>query len=1056
MSDVLQKRISKSLEEHKSLIAIEYGDKSISYRDLDYLSRYISTVITDQCGSGELIGVCMNDRFYYIAALLGILTAGCIFVPLDLLNPAARIREMIKDTGIKHVIGDNAGIEYIGKVEGINFISEDEFCRNGFENTPKALSVTYDQEDKVYVYFTSGSTGKPKAIVGRNKGLLHFIDWEIGAFNLDRSFTFSQFTNPGFDVFLRDILVPLCCGGKIVIPDQLGTILDGEHLSNWINIKKINLIHCVPSLFRQMNSENLSEMDFQELKYVLLAGEKVVPSELRNWYEKIGERIHLINLYGPTETTLAKFFYPIRKEDIERDVMPIGKPIKGARAIILDKNMNICNELVTGEIFIRTPYRTFGYLNDDEQNRQKFIRNPFSQNPEDIIYKTGDLGRLLPDGNIELMGRMDRQVKIRGIRVELEEIESILLGHDLINEVAIIKNEISENSSVILIAFITVKGSNSGDDVLKEVDKYLKELLPAHMLPSDIVITQSIPKLANGKINYKAVGEMYRDNKTLQVRPRDEIEKKLYEIWTKLLGRNTFSITDSFFKLGGNSLNLMRLISNISRVFDIKVSLGVLFENNTIEKQAIVIRKSAVVESLTTEMKYVGKREYYPLSYAQKRLYILDRMFQENIMYNLSEIVRLKGPVDINKVESIFKDLIRRHESLRTSFSTMDGIPVMKVVDEVPFRIEVYDAADNSWEEVLAQFIHPFDLRSAPLLRVGIIKLGLDNFIMVIDMHHIISDAISMNIIIKDFITLYKSKQLPYLNSRYIDYALWQDSSEFKVILENQKKFWISQFENGIPYLELPLDFERPSVQTFEGDIQIMSLGKEEAIFLKEISAKNDTTLFASLLAVFNILLYKITGSTDIILGTPVSGRSYESFENIVGMFVNTLVLRNQINENQSFSEILLNVSENTRQVLKYQDYPFDELVKDVYVNRDTTRNPVFDVMFQLQDFDIQEINVEGVEITPIERNVVSNFDMTFSATKLKDKIKVAIVYNKKLLQVETVQKWMEYFRRILYAVSKDEQIKVCDIQHMDEQEVKKIKSILNLYEKPLDITFDF
>jgi amino acid adenylation domain-containing protein len=414
-----QQKLNESLSKYKGNLAVEYGSETLTYEELDERSNYIANWLFDKfCKKEAFIGVLMDNRMELISTAVGLLKAGCVFIPLDSSYPDGRLAEMIGSTGIECIVCDYVNFNRAEAINGsggggkrVEFIHIDDMFLEGkpqwFDTGP---DIAYDPEDKIYIYFTSGTTGSARAIIGKNKGLRHFIDWEIETFNINGSFRTSQFIIPVFDVFLRDVFVPLCVGGTVCIPESKDMILNSDDLIAWIDKNRIHLINCVPSLFRLMLPPAAGGNNFKDLCFVLLAGEKINPSELADWYDIFDERIQLVNLYGPTETTLAKIHYPIRKPDIRRERIPIGKPMKGARAIILDKNMEICDTLVKGEIHIRTPFRTFGYYNDPGLNREKFIPNPFNNDPDDILYKTGDLGRLLPDGNIDILGRIDGEV----------------------------------------------------------------------------------------------------------------------------------------------------------------------------------------------------------------------------------------------------------------------------------------------------------------------------------------------------------------------------------------------------------------------------------------------------------------------------------------------------------------------------------------------------------------------------------------------------------------------------------------------------------------------
>lgn len=431
-TSTIQDKLLKNLSgEDRNSLALEYGDSKISYYALSQKSNSVCAYILSKgIRKGTPIAVLTDDKIELITLMLGVFMAGCVFVPLDSQYPANRIKIMLLASSSKYLFYNNingiliddimAGLE---ETEAVNteVIPYDMVCEK--------FIVEYSPEDMVYIYFTSGTTGEPKAIAGQNKGLLHFIEWEIDTFNIHKECRISQLTPQCHDPYLRDVLVPLCAGGVVCIPERKEICLNTDSLIKWIDRSQINLIHCTPSLFRIFNSNQLTYSVFSNLKYILLAGEKIIPYELINWYKIFDNRIQLVNLYGPTETTLAKMYHVISMDDCNQSSIPIGRPISGCRVIILNDHMKVCNQGEVGEIYIRTPYKTLGYLNDETLMKQRFIQNPFNEDPNDIIYRTGDLGRVLWNGNIEFAGRMDRQVKIRGHRVEVGEIENQLIKH---------------------------------------------------------------------------------------------------------------------------------------------------------------------------------------------------------------------------------------------------------------------------------------------------------------------------------------------------------------------------------------------------------------------------------------------------------------------------------------------------------------------------------------------------------------------------------------------------------------------------------------------------
>lgn len=606
----LQEILHETARSFAAKAAIERGEQTVSYAELEAGSNKLANhLISSGIEKGSVIAILVEDRVKLIEIIVGTLKAGCAFAPLNGDNPDSRLRSMIETINPALFIIEK---EFYEKLNGVlaesaataKFLVINATRSEAVEVCPNASA--YDQasfaddsppmvesgpDDMCYIYFTSGSTGAPKAIAGRLKSLLHFINWEIKAFAIGPDFKISQMAAPTFDASLRDIFVPLCSGATICVPRSRETIIDPKSLIDWIDRSAINLIHCVPSVFRSLIKHGLNGDDLKSVRYIVMAGEKLFPSEIKQWIDVFGSRIQLVNLYGATENTMAKFCHFITEADATRNSIPIGKPIDGAKAIIMDANRKVCDPGIAGEIYIRTPFLTLGYYNAPELTKQVFIQNPFSANPADIIYKTGDFGRLLPDGNFELIGRRDNQVKLRGQRVELGEIEAALKRHSDVHE-AVAKIWGDEPNSERLAAYVV--GRAQSELTITQLQETAREYLPDYMVPADFVMLQSLPLLANGKIDREALPAPDRskaNNEQTYVAPTGELQQRLAAIWSEILGVEKVGIYDNFFYLGGHSLLVTQVISRVREEFQVEVPLRRLFERPVIDELAQAIEQ---------------------------------------------------------------------------------------------------------------------------------------------------------------------------------------------------------------------------------------------------------------------------------------------------------------------------------------------------------------------------------------------------------------------------------------------------------------------------------
>ncbi len=582
---------------------IEYGNRYVSYLELEESANQIANFFKDQSLEKENILILLDRSPELVKSLLGILKCGGVFVPLDTKYPGNRIRVMAMEVQADWIITETKHLDKLSECladKQMNVLVLDSEMSDPVDEYPnlkifhlgKETSKDFSDSEMVankhcYIYFTSGSTGTPKGVWGRHRSLLHFIQWEIKEFNIDESFRVSQFTSPSFDASLRDIFVPLSVGATICIPKSDEIILNPFKLSQWIDQNQISLLHMTPSLFKSLMIAVDDSNCFASLKYILMAGEKLRGNDIKKFIEFFSTRIQLVNLYGATETTLIKFFYRIKESDIHKTNIPVGKPMDRTEAIILDHNLKRCRTESIGEVYIRTPFISSGYYNCREMTREVFIKNPFNDNPQDIIYKTGDLGMILPDGNIELVGRIDHQIKIRGMRVETGEIENKLLDYDEIIEACVLARE-EADGELYLCAYIVANENIS----VVELRKSLANILPDYMIPTYFVKLDKMPLLTNGKIDFKSLPEPEQgvSLKTPYMAPTNEIEEKLVTIWANVLGVDQVGINNSFFELGGHSLKAAALAGVINKEFNMEISLREIFKRLTIKSLAEYIR----------------------------------------------------------------------------------------------------------------------------------------------------------------------------------------------------------------------------------------------------------------------------------------------------------------------------------------------------------------------------------------------------------------------------------------------------------------------------------
>jgi acyl carrier protein len=762
----------------------------------------------------------------------------------------------------------------------------------------------------------------------------------------------------------------------------------------------------------------------------LLSGERLNTADLAQWFETLGEGVRLVNLWGTSETTLAKTFHFISPADVKRERIPVGNPLPGARVAVLNSSLEICDTLVTGELYIKTPFRTAGYYNDADLNRQRFIPDPFADSEDEYgrLHKTGDLGRFLPDGTIDVLGRNDRQVKVRGIRVELEGIESVLNMHPLVSESVILKKDIAAGDSW-LCGYVVTKTSEAGeeDDILAELDGYLSSKLPAYMVPGKLLKIDQMPRLASGKIDYRSLPDPLAIEK-VKSPPMDEIEERLCELWCAILGLEDVGVTDNFFELGGNSLNIMNLITRIHRDFDIRIPLGDVFNNPTIRAQAVILRGKQDKEIVPEHperfetIPVSERRQYYPCSSAQKRLYFLQQFENIGTSYNMPTILNLEGGVQRDVISNTFQRLIQRHESLRTSFHIHRDEPVQIVHDSVDFKVEYLDLTECESENVeiggiISSFIAPFDLSRAPLMRASLVKQEDRGHVLMFDMHHIISDGTSLGILSKDLTRLYAGENLPPLTVQYKDFASWQNRLVSNGGIASQEAYWLELYRDreSILPLNMPTDFPRPETISFEGDCYHFGLDPGLTSAVKRLASEHGATIYMNLMTALNVLLYKYTGQQDIIVGSGIMGRPHADLEPIIGMFVNSLALRNRPEPGKTYSRFLDEVKESSIKAFENQDVQFELLVDKLGIPRHPSRNPLFDVLFVVQNFTREIVEAKGVSFGAVEHEqTTTKFDLTFFAFETGGEILFELQYAVRLFKPESIKMIARHFTEVL------------------------------------------
>jgi amino acid adenylation domain-containing protein len=1020
----------------------------ISYRELNDKSNQLACLLIKKgIKPDAIVGLMVKRSVEMIIGILGILKAGGAYLPIDPQFPEERLNYMLKDSGAEILLKHN------------------DLTPGAFNNRPKGNSIPpstllpfypSSPSSLAYVIYTSGSTGKPKGVMIHHQAVHNFIIGMTRRIDFAPGKTILALTTISFDIFVLETILPLLQGLRIVIADehhQLGLDL----LEELIVKTGVDMLQATPTRMGMLIGNGRPASYLDRLKEIIVGGESFPGKLLGDLKQITSARVY--NMYGPTETTV----WSTMKELTHAKEIDIGQPIANTQIYILGKHDQLQPVGVIGDLYIGGDGLASGYINRQELTAYNFINQKLlrggqgggflEKSPPDRrrLYKTGDLARWLPDGNIEFFGRIDSQVKIRGFRIELQEIERQLSGHTGIDQ-AVVLSKGDQTAEKYLCAYFVSQRVIP----VSELRNYLLKVLPDYMTPSYFVQVDNIPLTPNGKIDRKALPEPGITIGKDYTAPRNDIEKKLVEIWAEVLGHPEspagsmkypgIGIDDNFFELGGHSLRAIVTASKIHKALDIKITLGEIFKTPTIRGLSMYIEESNKNEYTTIYP--VEEREYFTLSSTQKRLYMLQQMETDAVFYNMPNVVLLEGNLDREKLEEVFCKLINRHESFRTSFTIVKEEVVQKVHHEVGFEIEYYDISKVEEDEgtrglaalpiepaaaLISSFIRPFDLSQPPLLRVGLIKTTGNQNTLMVDIHHIISDGTSTGVLIKEFMALYGEEELPALPTRYKDYTLWQSRhfSKESESYKHQEAYWLKEFQGEIPVLNLPADFPRPEIQGFAGSSLFFTINSEDTTRLKKIASREQVSLFVLLLSIINIFISKMTGQEDISMGTQVAGRRHTDLENIIGVFINTLVIRNYPHKEKTFKQLLKETGKRTLKAFENQEYPFEDLVEKLLGKRALNRNPLFDVMFVWQNMEIERIQIPGLTLKPYKEELKATalIDLSLYGHDDGEDITFMLEYNTVLFKKETIERFINYLKEIIAIVSVDEKIKLQNIK---------------------------
>ncbi len=1030
--------------------AVELAPVKLNYAILNRTANQLAHLLV-QKGVGPMIriGISLSRSPSLIAAMLAVQKVGAVFVPIDPSYPAERIAFFIADAQPKFLItARNLDPKGLGP-ERI-FLEELDLASFPCDN-PGAPTIDLAP---AYLIYTSGSTGTPKGVLVPYRNLA----WLVGPGGKWRTLgpddSTLQMASINFDAALEEIFTTIVAGARLVLrTDQDLTPVGLCALCERESLTLIDL----PTSFWNLLVKAIREGSVrlpQSVRVITVAGEAVSPVPVQKFLET-GHAARLINSYGPTETTISSHYWNVESPFPSGEI-PIGAPLDGARSYVLDPSLGVQPIDCPGEIFIGGNGVSMGYLNQPGLTASRFIPDPFSSTGGQRLYRTGDLGRWLPDGNLVFQGRVDHQVKLRGFRIELGEIESALHGHSLVGRAAVILHQPGEDSTAkMLVAYVEMEGE------LPDFRAFLSDRLPEFMLPSQYIALPRFPLLPNGKIDRRnlpspdtAIGGDF-------TAPRNDLERRLYQLWSEVLEIDQFGIHANFFELGGHSLLATQLISRIRESFGVELSMRVIFDTPTISGLAPIL--DAAVKKARDSLALVPKdnAQSPPLSFAQSRLWFLCQLEGPSATYNMFVSFRLEGLLDLVLFRRAMEEVVLRHETLRTRFIEQGGQPTLSILPSAPVDLYCIDLTSLSVNYVASvghalrlmadEQQRPFDLSSDTLLRVRLLFLDVGRQFMTVCMHHIISDGWSVGVFISEIVEIYtallrnRSPLLKPLPIQYSDFAYWQKAWLSGEMLTNQRSYWTHRLAQAPALLELPTDKPRPPSQSFNGAWLLVSIPDQHKQACIRICQKYHTSYFMVLLANYAILLSKYSRQTHIAVGTPIANRTRAEIEGLIGFFVNMLVMVTEVKPSLGFRDLLESIRTNCLDDYDNQDFPFEHLVEILQPERKLSYSPLFQAMFVLQNAPLKEINLPGLKLEPIpQTNTTSKFDLSLSLEETDRGFEGYLEYATDLFEPESIDRFWTHFLILLEEATQNPEQPIAALSLLSAEDLHTLVNVWN------------
>jgi amino acid adenylation domain-containing protein len=1033
------------VERTPDAVAVVFEGEQLTYAELNARANRLAHHLRGRgVGPEVAVGVCLEWRPELVAALLATLKAGGVYVPLDPALPAERLAYMAEDAGVRALVTRAALAERVpsGAIVLVDADAE-QVCAEG-EDDPVVAGLC--PADLAYVIYTSGSTGRPKGVAVEHGPAAAHLAATLRSLGITSEDRVLQFASASFDVSLEQVFFPLLAGATLVLrgPELWSTTEFGARVRS-LGITVANL----PPAYWQEVAAGPGGGDLAGVRLLLVGGDALPAAAA--W---AGSTTRLVNCYGPTEAVVTATAFEVGERRSGSPIVPIGRPLPGRAAYVLDAFGAPVPQGVVGELCLGGALLARGYLGRPDVTAERFVPDPFS-GAGGRLYRTGDRVRWNAEGQLEFLGRADFQVKVRGFRVELGEIEARLAEHVGVRDVVVVAREEVPGDRRLVAYYV-------GEDAVEaEVLRvHLSERLPQYMVPAAYVRLEAFPLTPNGKVDRRALpapeGDAYATR--AYEAPHGEIEAALAGIWSELLGAERVGRWDHFFELGGHSLLAVQVTSRVRQVLGMEAALGEVFLHPVLADFARGLEDAARVALPAIERVERGGR--LPLSFAQQRLWFLDRMQGGGAAYHIPTRLRLKGELDRAALLRALDRIVARHEALRTTFTENGGVPAQRIVpaEESPFRLAEHDLGDHTdgWAELRRLAAEeagtPFDLEAAPLIRGRLIRLAAEDHVLLLTMHHIVSDGWSMGVLTRELSALYAAFRsgepdpLPPLTIQYADYAAWQRRWVDGQVLKQQADYWKAILTGAPELLELPADHPRPARPDFAGASIGLELDEELTAALKALGRRHGTTLHMTLLAGWSVVLSRLSGQEDVVVGTPTANRGRSEIEGLIGFFVNTLALRVDLSGSPSVAEVLGRVKERALGAQQHQDIPFEQVVELVRPARSLSHSPLFQVMFTWQNAPGGGLDLPGLTAGSLGSlgsgsgsGVTAKFDLSLTLSERAGKIVGAATYATSIFEKATVERCLGYLQNVLEAMVTDDGQSVYRIPLMDAEERRQV-----------------